>query len=183
MQEYGIVYLLPGPVADYQRELRLKIEKAFELTGNIRRNAPPHITLKYRFQTEDIGPVERLLSEFTATQSKTQWSIQGFNTFEHLEHFVIYMDVVPTPEAKQAHSRLTQQLETIDWMQWKPFDGANLTFHATLAHKGLTPANFKQVMRFVEQQKRPNFDLFFDNVTLLEINSNVHTVYRRFQIR
>lgn len=54
MKEFGIVYLLPNEISVYHRNLRHKIEDAFNLVGHHELTAPSHITLKYRFAAANI---------------------------------------------------------------------------------------------------------------------------------
>jgi 2'-5' RNA ligase len=180
MNEYGIVYLLPDDVAKFHQELRLKIEEKFNLTGQLKPHAPTHITMKYRFQAQEITEVENVLCQFSMNQTPTRWSLKQFNTFVNDNNFVIFIDVEPSPETREAHRQFLKQLQQIDWMQWGEFDHRNLHYHITLAHRGLTPENFGDVLDFVHQQDSPNFDLFFNSLTLLKINNGIHQIYKTF---
>lgn len=178
MNEFGIVYLLPRKASNYCRTLRQKIEGAFNLAGNI--SVPPHITIKYRFQAEDTQEVEQILQEFSASQVKTKWTVAGFDFFQDSEKFVIFMDVTPSSAARQAHARLLDSLRQIDWMQWGAFDHADAHYHVTLAHQGLHSRNFEAVWSFVNQYAPPNFEIFFDNLVLFQVEGNVHTLYKQY---
>ena len=181
LNEFGIVYLLPKTVGNYHRELRLKIEKEFKLTGRTELNAPSHITLKYRFQAEDIQEVEEILQDFSTTQTKTRWSLNGFNYFTNSGSFVIFIDVIPSQETRKAHAQFLDRLRQIGWMQWGPFDHAAIHYHVTLAHHGMTTENFDEVWAFVNQHKSPDIELFFDNLALLKIDDGIHTVYKTYR--
>ena len=180
MQEFGIVYLLPDEVSVYHRSLRHKIEDAFNLVGHHDLHAPSHITLKYRFQALNIHEIDHTLETFSLSQAKTKWNIKGFNFFQNAGAFVLFMDVVPSIAARQAHNQLLEALKQLDWMQWSPFDNATLHYHITLAHQGLNSQNFDKVWSFLGQIDTPNFELCFDNVALLQINEGVHTVCKKY---
>lgn len=182
LHEFGIVYLLPNAAAKYHRELRLKIEEEFRLTGSTQSNVPSHITMKYRFNTENIEEVKNILQEFANSQVKTKWLLKGFNHFVNTDSFVIFIDVVPSPETREAHAQFLDALRRLDWMQWSPFDNANLHYHVTLAHKGITAENFETIWTFVIQQEPPDFELFFDNFALLKISDGIHSVYKEYRL-
>ena len=182
LNEFGIVYLLPDAAAKYHRELRLKIEKEFMLTGSTRLNAPSHITMKYHFNADNIEEVESVLQEFAGSQVKTKWYLRGFKHFANDDSFVIFIDVVPFPETREAHSRFLDALRRLHWMQWGPFDNATLHYHVTLAHKGLTIENFEEVWSFVSQQEPPDFELYFDNLALLKLGDSLASVYKAYRL-
>src|SRR5690554_6727066 len=179
MSEYGIVYLLPETVREYHEPLRLHVEKRFGLTDSTRLNAPSHITMKYRFEAQNITEVEDVLSDFAKSQAKTNWSLNGFGRFINSDFYVIFIDVAASQGARMAHARLLEQLRKLSWIQWRPYDHAALHYHVTIANRGLTAENFQAVWDYVHQLPRPTFDLFFDNLALLKIESGIHTVYRQ----
>lgn len=183
MSEYGLVYLPPPVVKEYHLNLRQAIEERFHLTGSLKLNAPSHITLKYRFEAHNnINEVEEILADFSNIQTKTGWSISGFNSFQSPDNFVIFMDVIPTEQMRAAHLRLSSMLNEIIWMTWKPFDFPHLHYHMTLAHKGLHQDNFNAVYQYVQTFTPPLFELSFDNVTLLKIEEGYHHIYKRFDL-
>lgn len=183
MAEYGIVYLLPEAVGEYHERLRLDVEKRFSLTGGTRLNAPSHITMKYRFEAENISEVEGILSDFAKSQTKTSWSLIGFGRFINSDSYVIFVDVAASQAARMAHARLLKRLKELSWMQWGPYDNADLHYHVTIANRGITIENFDAVWDYVNHQPQPHFNLFFDNLALLKIESEIHTVYQQYYFR
>lgn len=182
MTQFAIIYLLPDAASDEHQLLRSKIEQRFRLTGDSNPKTPSHITLKYPFSAENIEEVETVLQRFSQSQSKTRWSLNGFNHFINEEDLVIFIDVKPSKETREAHARMLASLRQLDWMQWGPFDHPALHYHVTLAHLGLTRDNFARVWSFVSQQSAPKSELFFDNMVLLEIDGDEHSVYREFRL-
>lgn len=177
--EYAIVYILPEPARSYHLELWAKVASAFGLTGRTQPKAPPHLTLKYSFLADDLGLIEQTLVDYCAATAPTPWSLRGFNTFGES---VIFLEVVPSPAARVAHAALLERLRPIPGLLWAQYDNADLHYHATIATRGLTAANFADVLAFVQAQPPPDFDLYFDNVALLKINSDVDTIYRTYSL-
>ncbi|MFO7664887.1 MAG: 2'-5' RNA ligase family protein [Chloroflexota bacterium] len=182
VSQYGIVYLLPPPAAARHQQLFETIEARFGLTGRTRPNAPAHLTLKYCFEVADVKPVIDTLADFAATERPAPWRLEGFAAFSDGDQPTIFIDVRPSAAVRAAHGRLLDRLRAFDWMEWQRYDGPNLHFHATLAHRGLTPKNFDAVWHFVNELEPPRFELVFDNVALLLIENDIHTVYRRFEM-
>ncbi len=173
--QYGIVTLLPPDAAAYHQALYAAVEERFDLTGHGTSPWPPHVTLKYHFSLDDIAPVEQALMEFARMESPVAWAIDGFNSFEDGDVRVIFMEPRPDSAVRAAHARLLDRLRTFDWMQWQQYDGAGMHYHATIAHRGLTPQNFDEVWSFVTSHEPPRFDLLLDNVALVEIGGDGET--------
>jgi 2'-5' RNA ligase len=136
--------------------------------------------MKYRFEALNVTEVEGILSDFARSQAKTRWSLDGFSRFINSDSYVIFIDVAASQEARAAHARLLKRLRKLSWMQWGPYDHADLHYHVTVAGRGLTAENFQAVWDYVNQQPQPRFDMFFDNLALLEIESEIHAVYQQY---
>ena len=159
MKEIGIICLLPEETDHYCQALRSKIAAEFGLDTNL--SVPAHITLKYHFPVQDIDAIERVAHDFCLSQAKTSWTLYGFNYFMNANQYVIFIDVIPSSETRQAHASFLDKLRKINWVEWGQFDNANLHYHVTLAAQGITSENFEGIWSFVNEQENPNFDLFF----------------------
>ncbi len=182
MTEIAILYLLPEPVASYHCSFRRKIEEQFHLGGPTEFPVPPHITMKYRSLVNNLEQLQGVIQTYCCSQVKTPWKLQGFNYFEKYDQFVIFVDVVPSEETRKAHARLLEHLRQITWLQWGPFDRADLHYHVTVASKGVIRENFQAVWSFLQQQMYPKADLFFDNLALIEVADETHTVYKKYRL-
>jgi hypothetical protein len=183
MLEIGIICILPDEVKNYQRELRQKMATQFDLEGVANPIIPAHITIKYRFPVQNLAELEKALQEFCLTQSKTKWLVQGFSHFKNDDDYVIFMDVIPSAETRQAHASFLDKLREISWVQWGPLDNANLHYHVTLSAQGITSENFAAVWAFVNQQEKPDFQAFFDNLSLVQITESSRSVYKTYWLQ
>lgn len=180
MNEIGIICILPEEIRNYQRDMRQKIATQFGFPEFVNPIIPAHITIKYRFPIENLDEIEKVAQEFSLAQSKTKWSLQGFSHFKNDDDYVIFIDVVASEETRKAHARFLDRLREINWVKWGQFDNANLHYHVTLIAQSLTPDNFETVWSFVNEQEKPNFESFFDNLTLVQINEDSHSVYKTY---
>ena len=105
-----------------------------------------------------------------------------FSHFKNDDDYVIFIDVVASEETRKAHARFLDRLREINWVKWGPFDNANLHYHVTLVAQSLTPDNFEAVWSFVNEQEEPNFESFFDNLTLVQINEDSRSVYKTYWV-
>jgi len=179
MKEIGIICLLPEEINNYCQELRLKIATHFSFSVNF--NIPAHITVKYRFPVENIGEIENAVQEFFMSQIKVKWSLQGFSHFVNINDFVVFIDAIAPEETRKAHSSFLDRLREISWVQWGQFDNANLHYHVTLAAQGITGENFESVWSFVNQQEKPNHEVFFDNLALVQIDEDTRSIYKIYR--
>jgi 2'-5' RNA ligase len=181
MKEIGIICLLPEEVNNYCQELRLKIAMQFGFQVNF--NIPAHITVKYCFPVEDVDEIEKMVQEFCAFPVKVKWLLQDFSHFANDNNFVVFIDAVASEETRKAHSGFLDRLREISWVQWGEFDNANLQYHVTLAAQGITAENFESVWSFVNQQEKPNYEVFFDNLTLIQIDEDSRSIYKIYQFQ
>jgi 2'-5' RNA ligase len=169
MDEIGIICLLPEEIRSYQRNLRQKLATQFGLSDVANPIIPAHITIKYRFPVENLSEIEHV--------------VQGFNYFKNDDNYVVFIDVIATPETRKTHAHFLDRLREVNWVQWGPFDNADLHYHVTLAANGITVENFEQVWAFVNQQQQPRFNSYFDNITLIKIAENTSSVYKTYWLQ
>lgn len=157
---YAIACLLEGPVAEYQRGLIREIAGRFGLPFTLEQEIPPHFTLKYEFETEDVGPVVEIIERFCGTHSRTPVEIGGFGDFPP---DVAFLDVRLSPEARVVFEEFLGELRQIRWMTWNRYDGEHLRFHATLAER--CGPKLPEVRAFL-QGRELTFPCWFDNIGL-----------------
>jgi 2'-5' RNA ligase len=158
-------YILPcflgDPIRRYHQSVVDEIAARFDLPFTRRQAIPAHFTLKYHFETGDIGPVEALLVEFARAHTAAPVVVGGFG---HFDQDVIYVTVTPSPAAHALLAALFAALRALPWMPWSPHDGPHLRPHMTVA-EGCRP-RFAEVWRFVPSRAQ-RFDAMLDNLTLL----------------
>ncbi|MCD4738298.1 MAG: 2'-5' RNA ligase family protein [Anaerolineae bacterium] len=183
MNKVGIICLLSKEVQKYQRELRQKIAAQFELDGVANPVIPAHITIKYPFPVENLDEIEQAVQEFSIFQSKAKWLLQDFNSFKNGDNYVVFIDVIASEEIRKVHARFLSRLRKINWVQWGQFDNSSLHYHVTLGAQGITSGNFEAIWSFINQQKKPNFKAFFDNISLVRINEYTRYVYKTYRFQ
>lgn len=178
---YILPCFLPSPIREYHGALVDEIATRFDLPFTRRQAIPAHFTLKYHFETGDVGPVERLLAEFAAAHAAQPVTVGDLN---HFDEDVLFATVTPSPAARVLLTDLFAALRALPWMPWSPHDGANLRPHMTIAE--YCRPRFAEVWRHLEGRAR-RFDAALDNLTLLRQTGETDgvtfwTVHRRFDL-
>ncbi len=181
MIKIGIVCLLPEEVSNYYQELRLKIATEFGLDVNF--SVPAHITVKYPFPVKATDEIEKVAQEFCMSQTKTKWTLCDFDRFINPDKYVVFIDAIPTKKTRKAHASFLNKLQKISWVQWGQFDNVDLHYHVTLATQGITSENFGAIWSFVNQQEKPDFEVFFDNLALVRIDEDKRSVYKTYRFQ
>lgn len=179
MKEIAIICLLPEEVNAYYRELRRKIAEKFGLEVN--NDVPAHITLKYGFPVDDINEIERIAEKISLTRIKPKWSLRTFGFFDNPDKHVVFIDAIPSTDARTLHTALLDELHKIQWVQWSPFDTSALHYHVTLASEGITPKNFNDVWSYINKLEKPRFEVQFDNLTLFRIEKDPPFIQSMFR--
>jgi len=174
MDRYVIVNLLSGEAL----RLHEKIVEDVCFKFNVQRQKlPGHITLKAPFETDNIGEIEKVLQLFCSQNSKVPIKIEGINNFRNN---VIYMDIHPSKEAIKLHENLYTELKKIDFLEWKPTENKNRTFHSTIVSRRIQK-KFYDIWKYVNNYKF-SFDTYIDNITIMKwVNSRWQT-YKKFKL-
>jgi 2'-5' RNA ligase len=158
-------YILPcflgGAVRDYHHALVEEIAARFDLPFTRRQDIPAHFTLKYHFETPDIGPVEALLETFARANRAAPIEVGGFG---HFDEDVIWVDVTLSAAARALLASLHDALRGLPWLPWGPHDGEHLRPHMTVVE--YCRPRFAEVWAYLPPRAR-RFEAAFDNVTVL----------------
>ncbi|MCP5102491.1 MAG: 2'-5' RNA ligase family protein [bacterium] len=173
---YGIFYLVKGEAGQFHEKLAYGVAEKFDVQMGIKRKAPPHLTVKFPFQTDNIGEVENLVEEFCSRHRKTPVKWEGFGS---TGKNMIFIKGVPSPEMRQVYDAFIDQLKTIPWMKWHDRDGENNPFAAPIAHTDVDESNFDAIWEYVNQHN-PNYDLLFDNISILKLEDGIWKVHKEY---
>jgi 2'-5' RNA ligase len=180
MKEIAIVCLLPEEITKYHQVLRHQITTKFKLDTS--HNFPAHITLKYGFPVRNLAEIESVVEEFCISETRrTSWRLCDFNRFLNPPKYVVFIDAVALKGARAVHARFLNKLREINWVQWGPYDNGDMHYHVTLATQGLTSENHEAVWSFVNQQSKPDFEVLFDNLALVQIEDESATIYKTYR--
>jgi len=161
--DYILLNLFSGEVVDYQIGLIEELAAHFKLARIKKLGAPPHFTLKYWFNTDNIDPLIEDLEKFCDQHDPTPVKVGGFASFGKE---VIYLKVEPSEEAMKVYENLLILLRQYDWIEWDRFDYPNLIFHATIAIE--CGERYEEIWKYLEKREKV-FATRFDNITVLTL--------------
>lgn len=174
--KYLIVILIKGLAEKYQQKLLYLIAERFKVKGAIQRRPPAHLTLKSPFETNDIKPIESVIEQFCKSHQKSSYKLSGIN---HFDKRVIFIDVLSSEEMNKTYLEFMKHLKNKTKIQFKEFDG-NTHFHSSLARTDIQD-KFDEIWSFASKEK-PQFDLFFDNISILKLVEGVWQIHKVYSL-
>ena len=176
----AIVYLIKGEAKEYHKKLTRKISKKFNVQC-ISDKIDPHLTLKYFDQQLDankLRQVENILDRFVKSHKKSKIKFKGIGNFGRN---VLFVDVKPSESFIKTFLDLVKELKKLKWITWLEYDGEKAHFHSTLATEDIEE-KFDEIFKFLMKEK-PNFNLDFDNITIIIKPRNKWITYREFILK
>ncbi|MDP4144340.1 MAG: 2'-5' RNA ligase family protein [Bacillota bacterium] len=169
---YVIVCLVEGEALVFHEKLTSEVCKLFQLR---RTKLPAHITLKAPFEAENISELEKIIEDFTSSNTKAPMKLEGYKNFRR---DVVYMDVQPSKEAVEIHDRLSDSLKKLPWLEWKANEGKNKVFHCTIVSKKVGN-KFQDVMNHVSRYPY-KYTIDFDNITIFQWEENTWKLKKKY---
>lgn len=178
---YSICCLLRGEFEKYHSNLVNELGIKFNEKYLIENPRPCHITLKYPFdEKEDIKEVELLLENFVKNIKQSKLKIDSINNFNDK---VAVFEIDFSNDAKEIFNKFQNELKKIKWIDWRDYDKISDKWHLTLIY-GNTIESFNNIWKYVSENLKPNFELMFDNITILkETKPKVWDVHKVFEIK
>ncbi|MEW8955416.1 2'-5' RNA ligase family protein [Clostridium sp.] len=177
MKRYVIVTLIEGEAKDFHENLVKEICERFNVKPQ---KLPMHITLKAPFEIESIEEVEKVTEKFVENKNSCAIEIKDYN---HFRDNVIFMDVLPSIEAKELHREYYKLLKDIKDLKWSSNEGEDIKFHCTLVSRRIS-SKFKDIWDYVIK-KQASFKSEMKNITIMEYNFHKNTweIYKKFYLK
>ena len=176
--KYSIFYLIKGKAEKYHQRLVKEVGPKFGERYMIENPLPSHITLKSPFETDNIKEIERLLKEFVKKHKKSKIEIRGFGNFDR---HVAFLKIKPSKQAVQIQKELLKGIKKIDGVNVNEFD-IKWHPHSTVAY-GNTKESFNGIWKYLKTLAKAQFELNFDNITVMKKQGDRWKVHRGFKIR
>ncbi|GAA0524364.1 2'-5' RNA ligase family protein [Chitinophaga japonensis] len=154
-RENKIYFIALLPTAEAGKEIiRLKQEFAERYGARYALKVLPHITLQVPFTADPLleRAITAELTEFAASLSPFEVSLNGFGTYPYKEQKILYIQVEKEPAIMDTHRKLMSFLR-------KEFGFSNMLArdifnpHITVAFRDLTPEQFEAA--WPEYEHRP----------------------------
>ena len=172
---YIIVFLIEGNLKTKLDNLRKDISKKFNVSEALK--YPTHMTLKGPFETNNIGPVEDFLQEYT-DQCKS-FTLK-LNNFGHFKSRTCFVNISKSSKLTKIRNKVIDTTIKLLNLPSDPKD--HLIPHITLAYKDVTPETFEKIKNYLkDKQIKENVD--FNNITILQYSANKWIIHKKFRLR
>ncbi len=172
--KYFIAYLIKGDAKKYHKGLMNGLFKEFRI-DNLSRRIPPHLTLKVPFEFSKISEVEKLIRDFCKKNKKTKIKLKGFGNFNKK---VIYLNTFPSVETLNLIDDFLLKLKSIKNISWSRNEIESLHLHSTIA-MGNIGVKFDKIWKHLSE-RFPDYDLEFDNISILKKIGGKWEVHKEF---
>mgnify|MGYP001608287005 CR=1 FL=1 len=176
--KYVLVYLIRGSAERLHQKLVKYVGPKFGENYMIENPLPSHITLKSPFKTRQIKELEKKLYRFTKEHTATKIQIDGFGNFRK---FVAFLKINFSKQSKQIQKDLLIAIKNIKGVEITESD-KKIKPHATIAY-GNNNKSFKEIWNYLMKLDKPNFDLKFDNITILKKSMKYWRIHKVYNLR
>jgi 2'-5' RNA ligase len=140
---------------------------------------PPHVTIKWPFEVEDITIFERYCEELAKKINSFEVSIEGYGFFEPE---VIFLKVIPSKELVNLHLKILYDLKTNFSIEKNQFEGQNQQFHTTLAYEDISQEMFSKAKEELENSEQPKISFKFNSIGLFKFTGEEWIIHKKFKI-
>jgi hypothetical protein len=175
---YRIVYLLRGESKRYSEKLIKDVAKKFNVNYVYSGRQPAHITLKYRFETNNIKKVESLIEEVCKNNKSSYFEVGGIGSFT--KHALI-LKVKPSKEMIEFEKELIKTLKKYKGDLSKYDEVLHKNFHVGIAHHDIEE-KFSEIKSYLKTFDE-KFKLKFDKIYLIKRPKNKWIVKRIFTLK
>lgn len=173
---YVIVYLLRGKIKEYHKKLVREIGPKFGERYLIENPLPPHITLRSPFDFSNPRRLENIIEEFAKSQKKSRIKIKDFG---HFRKDVSFLKVDISKDSRTTQRELVKTLEG-EGIKPNKFD-LKYHPHITISYSN-SQDTFSLIWNSLSKLEKPNFDLEFDNITILRKPKKFWEVYKVYEL-
>ncbi|MBU2562714.1 MAG: 2'-5' RNA ligase family protein [Nanoarchaeota archaeon] len=175
---YRIVYLLKGESKKYAEKLIKDVAKKFHVNYCYSGRQSAHITLKYRFETNNLKKVEKLIEGVCKNNKSSYFEIGGIGNFT--KHALI-LKVKPSKEMVKFEKELVKTLKDYKGDLSKYDKLLHKNFHVGIAHHDIKE-KFSEINSYLKKFNR-KFKVKFDKVYLIKKPKNRWIIRKRYIIK
>jgi 2'-5' RNA ligase len=175
---YRIVYLLKGDSKKYAEKLVKDVYKKFGVSFCYSGKQPAHITLKYRFETDNVRKVEKLIEGVCKNNKSSYFEIGGIGNFT--KHALI-LKVKPSKEMVKFEKELVKELKDYNGDLGDYDELIYKNFHVSIAHHDIEE-KFSEIKSYLDKFNK-KFKVKFDKVYLIKKPKNKWIIQKRFILK
>lgn len=163
--KYDIRCIFKGEAKKIQNKLVTEVYKKFGEKKFYRKKEPPHITLKYGFETKKIKELQKKIDKILENVKDASAIFKGYKSFEYPKdyHYVIYSNYNLDKEGYYIQKEIIKILkkESIEIQsrdkKWKP--------HSTICFTN-SKNKCNKILNYLNKQESPKYKIDFKNIIL-----------------
>jgi len=175
---YRIVYLFKEEPKKYLEKLIKNVFKKFNVNFVYSGKNPSHLTLKYRFETDKIREVEKIVKKICDSHKFSYFNIGGIGSFNKN---TLHIKVKPSKEMVSFEKDLLKNLSKFRGNFPKLDKDLDKNFHVGIAHRDIEE-KFDEIKKYLKKQDR-KFKVKFDKIYLIKKPKNKWVIQKRFNLR
>lgn len=176
--QIGIAIL---PSEDYALFIRKKeiylSKKYYTIRGLLQ---PPHVTIKWPFEVDDISIFEDYCKELSNDTTPFKINAEGYGFFEPK---VIFLKVLPSNELIELHLKILDDLKVRFNIEKNKFEGRNQQFHTTLAYEDISEDAFYRAKEELETSEEPKISFKFNSIGLFKFTGEEWVIHKKFEVK
>ncbi|THD69491.1 2'-5' RNA ligase family protein [Robertkochia marina] len=172
---YYIAVLPPNEIREEIKAFKLEISKEFKSSHALR--SPAHITLQmpFHFEEEQEALLLNSLTLLAGEQTSFNCSVKDF---DHFDHRVVFVDVLPDKELRSLRTSLQDHLREVHSFSDKKLP-ERFHPHITIANRDLSADRFPDCWEaFKDRKYRRSFEV--KSFSILKHRGDHWEVYRDF---
>jgi 2'-5' RNA ligase len=175
---YRIVYLLKDKPKRYAEKLVKKVYKKFGVNEAYQGKNPVHITLKYRFETEDLEKVEEIVKKVCDSYSAFNVELGGVGSFNRN---TLHLEIKPTNEMVSFEKELVKGLDKYRGDLFKFDKELYKSFHVGIAHHDIEN-KFDEIKQYLKKHNK-KFRIKVDKIYLIKKPNDKWIIERKFKLK
>ncbi len=176
--QIGIAIIPTEDYALFVRKTEIFLSKKYNTVRGLLQ--PPHITIKWPFETDDLKKFEDYCAELAREIDPFIVKIKGFGFFEPK---VIFLKVVPNKKLLNLHLRILKDMKERFGINSNKFEGKDQQFHTTLAYGDLKESEFYRAKEELEKIKQPELSFKFNKIGLYRYTGEEWVIHKEFEVK
>jgi 2'-5' RNA ligase len=178
MSRFFVGHKLAGEeINKYYENITNELANKFGIK-NLGKKVAPHLTLKPPFESEKMEEFEKIIKKLAEDQKIIPFEIDGFGKFEYDFGNTIYLAVSDNPELQKNAQKIAYFIK--DFGENRNESPNILKLHASVA-RYMDEKQMKEIWEYLHSKPIPEFNLWFNNLTIFKYSPGSWNVYREFK--
>jgi len=178
MTQIGIGIIPPEDYSLFVRKQEIYLSKKYNTIVGLLQ--PPHVTIKWPFEINDIQPFEKYCEDLSKEIQPFEIKINGYGFFDPK---VIFLKVEKNQNLINIHLKILKDLKEKFEIEKNKYEGAEPQFHTTLAYEDISEENFHKAKKELKKAEQPKLSFIFDSLGLFRFTGEEWIIHKNYNIQ